>query len=1010
MRKKNLFIVVSIIVATTIYAQNPVNYTGTAYPDGVAPTVPCQIIARNWDNGGEGVALQYPWGADWGKGGDVTIRPEDNLGVTVWPTDGTGLEQLTSFKAMGNGQEPDKVAWVRYSVNVEKAAQYRFTIQYVAGGYEADRLIKIDMGGTGAVSDAEIDLVYKNSTTNWAHGIPADTTFLINLTPGLHVITFTNQYECDFDLVKFEIALDEPPYTGKPYPDEMAPDVPTEVIARNWDIGGEGVAFHWPWGEGTKTGDLTVRSEDDMSVVVWPEGGVEQLTGFKNDAWVKYTVNVPKEGEYAFNVSYVAGGNEPIDIASRLVKISLGGGGQLTDGYIDFVYPNSTENWSHGTPRDTTFLVNLSVGLHTIKFWNLRNSDFDLVKFSISILESTYSGTAYPDGVSPSIPVEIIARNWDNGGEGVAFHYPFASYGKAGDPDVRPSDLMGVTVWPDGGFEQLTSFKAPDNTEIDSAWVNYSIQVPEDGDYDLNISYIAYGNEPVDIANRLVTINIADKTGKNDSKIDLVYVNSTDEYWLLDGTPADTTFTVHLTKGERQVKFINKRNCDFNLIKFGLTKAIYRGTAYPDGTPPDVPVEVIARNWDNGGEGIAFHWPWGEGKAGNADTTIRPEDNMSITVWPADGFEQLSGLKSPDNTGDNPAWVRYSVNVPQAGEYDLKVSYIAGGNEPVDLSNRLIKINLFGSNRDNEVKIDLVYKNSTEGWAHGIPVDTVFTVSLAKGVHVVEFANHRACDFNLVKFGITKHVYAGTAYPDGVPPTVPCEVIARNWDNGGEGVAFHWPWGAGSKTGDLTARPEDDMSVVVWPEGGVEQLTGFKNNAWVKYTVKVPTTGYYSMTISYIFGGSEEDRLINIDLGGEGVGSDSIISFKYDRSTVDWADGTPKDTIFNDLYLTAGVHTIKFTNPKNADFDLVKFTIGASTKVDQVMDNVFQIYPTIVRNSLIVNLKDAVEHRLIINDISGVRVIDTKLYNNHNTIDVSKLNPGVYLITINDTTKRFVKQ
>ena len=61
-------------------------------------------------------------------------------------------------------------------------------------------------------------------------------------------------------------------------------------------------------------------------------------------------------------------------------------------------------------------------------------------------------------------------------------------------------------------------------------------------------------------------------------------------------------------------------------------------------------VEVIARNWDNGGEGIAFHWPWGEGKAGNADTTIRPEDNMSITVWPADGFEQLSGLKSPDNT------------------------------------------------------------------------------------------------------------------------------------------------------------------------------------------------------------------------------------------------------------------------------------------------------------------------------------------------------------------------
>lgn len=1011
MEKNILMTVVSLLTATMVYAQNPPGYTGTAYPSHIAPTAPCQVIARNWDYGGSGIAFQYPWGAEYGKGGDIDIRPEDNLGVTTWPTDGTGLEQLTSFKAIGNAGGAENLAWVRYSINIETAREYLLKVQYVAGGYEVDRLITIDLGGAGAKSDTVINLVYNNSTTNWAHGIPADTSFVIKLQPGLHVITYTNHYQCDFDLVKFEVGLNEGIYTGSSYPSGTAPSIPCEVIARNWDNGGQGVAFNWPWGPGTKTGDMTVRPEDDLSVTVWPSGGVEQLTGFKNDAWVKYTVNVPEQGDYALTMSYIAGGSEPVNRDGRLLTINLGGEGNLSEGYIDLIYTNSTEGWAHGTPKDTTINVTLSAGIHTLTFWNRRNCDFDLVKFSIDHIAGVYTGTPYPNGIAPVIPCEVPARNWDRGGEGVAFHYPFAEFGKAGDPTIRPEDLMGVIVWPEGGLEQLTSFRSPSNDGADSAWVKYTVNVPEAGIYDISLYYIAFGSEPVDIDNRLVTIDLGGQGEQSDALINLIYKNSTEGYYTGDGTPADTTFKVTLTQGIHVIKFCNKRNSDFNLVKFTLSEHPYDGTAYPDGTPPDLPCEVVARNWDNGGEGVAFHWPWAAGKAGNADLLIRPDDYMSITVWPAGGFEQLSGLKSPDNTGDNPAWVKYTVNVPYAGEYDFTASYIAGGNESIDKEHRLVTIDMGGTGKISDALIELVYKNSADNWANGTPADTTFKVLLTKGIHVIEIANRRSCDFNLVKFGFVKHVYKGTAYPNGVPPVVPCEVIARNWDNGGQGEAFNWPWGVGTKIGDLTARPGDDMSVVVWPADGYEQLTGFKNGSWVKYTVKTAFEGTYVLNVKYIFGGAEEDRLVTIDMGGEGPESDTIVNLNYKRSTEGWADGTPADTSFT-VHLTAGIHVIKFTNHRNADFDLVSFSITEMTGVGPITvdQSLFKVYPTLVNEAVTIQFENTVTSPIFIRNIMGVTVMELKPVNTNIRVNTSYLSPGMYFITVDKTTKRFIKQ
>ena len=1013
MKKFTFLTIVMLMVTMMLQAQNPMDYAGKAYPDSVAPYVPCQIIARNWDYGGDGVAFQYPWGAEYGKAGDVDVRPEDNLGVTTWPTDGREAhEQLTSFKAIGNEGGEENLAWVRYSVMVEETGTYEFTVQYVAGGYETDRLVTIDMGGEGAESDTIIDLVYNNSTTNWEHGIPADSSFIVDLTAGLHVITFTNHFQTDFDLVKFQIDMDttDGEYAGSAYPDGVAPDAPAEIIARNWDMGGQGVAYNWLDAKG---GDTSVRPDDNVSVVVWPDGGEEQLTGFKNGKWVKYSVNIPEEGEYTLNLTYIAGGNEPETRESRLITIDLDGPGKLSDGFIDLVYKNSTQGWADGTPVDTTFNVVFSKGVHAIKIWNRRSSDFDLVKLAVGIVDGVYTGTPYPNGIAPVIPDTILARNWDKGGEGIVYHYPFEEFGKAGDPDIRPEDMMGVSVWPEeGGEEQLTSFRAPDNDGSDSAWVKYTIEIPETGYYDFTISYVAYGSEPVDRENRLITIDFGGEGEMTDAYLELVYDNSTEGFWTGDGTPADTTFKVMLSEGIHVIKFTNKRNSDFNMVSFAFAEHLYEGTAYPDGVPPNMPGEVLARNWDIGGEDIAYGWPWGDSKAGNADPTIRPEDLMSITVWPAEGYEQLSGLKSPDNTDANAAWVRYTVNVPYAGDYDFTISYIAGGNEPIDRANRLVTIDLGGEGENSDGMIELVYNNSTDGWAHGDPADTTFAVTLTKGTHVIEIANHRASDFNMVKFAIEKTNYTGTPYPDGEPPVVPTEILAANWDNGGQGVAFNWPWGEGTKTGDLTWRPEDDMSVAVWPaDTGYVQLTGFKNNAWVKYTVQVEEEGDYTLDIKYIFGGSEEDRLIKFDMGGEGMESDTIISFKYAKSTEGWAHGIPADTSFM-VHLTPGIHVIKVQNPKGADFDLISFSITNTTasKVIEIGSDLFKVYPTLADQYVTIEMKEFSNNTIYMRNITGIVLREVKPNHEITRLNISDLVPGMYFITLDKATKRFIKQ
>jgi len=96
----------------------------------------------------------------------------------------------------------------------------------------------------------------------------------------------------------------------------------------------------------------------------------------------------------------------------------------------------------------------------------------------------------------------------------------------------------------------------------------------------------------------------------------------------------------------------------FNLDAIRLT-AIITETPF-GGTPAALPGRVEAENFDNGGEGLAYH----DNVAGNAGGLYRLTEDVDVISPYADGY-----VVNNFETGE---WLQYTVNITQAGSYRLE--------------------------------------------------------------------------------------------------------------------------------------------------------------------------------------------------------------------------------------------------------------------------------------------------------------------------------------------------
>jgi Carbohydrate binding module (family 6) len=247
-------------------------------------------------------------------------------------------------------------------------------------------------------------------------------------------------------------------YGGKPA------TIPGIVQAENYDTGGEGVAYH-----DTDNGGQVDYRTDNIGVYSDSAAGNGYAVGWNIvGEWMAYSVNVVKAGQF--------------DIAARVASGSGGGSFHLEFGPVgqvggssvmsspEFNVPN-TGGWGGGGYQDVAVKGTLlNPGTQWVRLVKDGGpggwvGNIDYLSFS-----SSSSGTMpTPYGGQPrSLPGLIEAENYDNGGEGVAFHDL-----NNGKQSTYRADNIGV-------YSDLSASNGyAVGWNIAGEWVGYTVTVTE---------------------------------------------------------------------------------------------------------------------------------------------------------------------------------------------------------------------------------------------------------------------------------------------------------------------------------------------------------------------------------------------------------------------------------------------------------------------------------------------------------------------------------------------------
>src|SRR5215468_12302383 len=249
-------------------------------------------------------------------------------------------------------------------------------------------------------------------------------------------------------------------------------------------------------------------------------------------------------------------------------------------------------------------------------------------------------------------------------------------------------------------------------------------------------------------------------------------------------------------------------------------------TPFGGGTPVALPGIVQAANFDEGGEGVAYH----DTTSGNAGGAYRATD-VDIAASSEGGY--LIGWIDPGE------WVNYTVSVPVAGNYivTLRVATPASGVS--------LHVGFNGPSYGTWPAVAIPLTGDWQAW-------TNVTVPVTLGAGVQQLTLYFDTGWlNISTIAVDyANSTASSGWTEGLTPftgtavSLPGVVFAANFDNGGEGVAYHdttWGNSGGAyRSTDVDIEPASDGGVDVgWIDAG----------EWLNYTVNVASAGTYTVTL-----------------------------------------------------------------------------------------------------------------------------------------------------------------
>jgi hypothetical protein len=317
------------------------------------------------------------------------------------------------------------------------------------------------------------------------------------------------------------------------------------------------------------------------------------------------------------------------------------------------------------------------------------------------------------------------------------------------------------------------------------------------------------------------------------------------------------------------------------------------------GTPASIPGTILTQDFDNGGEGIAYH----DSTSGNTGGAYRQS-----------GVDLESSADGGNNVGwiDAGEWLNYTVNVAASGSYTATFRVASSGQGGA------FHLDVDGVNVSGSIGIP-----NTGGWQSWQSVAK--TVTLSSGVHVARLvmdavgSNGAVGNINSLKFASAggSQTGGGTVGSAGAfggsPVTLPGTIDSWNFDTGGEGVSYHDTtsgnsggafrstdvdleasndggydvgWTAPGEwlnyTANATAAGAYTVQLRVASPAGASLHVGFNGPSNVWQVVTVPATGgwqsWTTVSFSASLGGGVQQMTLLFDTGGVNVGKISVVS------------------------------------------------------------------------------------------------------------------------------------
>lgn len=375
------------------------------------------------------------------------------------------------------------------------------------------------------------------------------------------------------------------------YPSGAAALLPGTIAFDNYDIGGEGLAYHTqnranPGGKYRADG-VGVENDGDTGY-----GNGFDVGWNATGNWYRYSVDVQAAGSYP--VAYRIAANAP---GSMHVEDERG---TNLSGPIAIAASGGFQAWT--TVRGT---LALAAGAHVLKVAiDSGNGSFNLNVMTIGQGAVLATEAAYPSGTPWPVPGTIEFDNYDTGGEGVAYHThhltnPGGKYRNDGvgvETDRDPGIGNGFDVgWNDTGN-----------------YYKYTLAVQPAGTYPVTVRLAANGAG---------TFHLEDENGKNLTGTIAVAATGGYQSWINVAT------SVTLDAGKHVLKIaIDSGNGSFNLNLMTL------------GTPSTTPSPIAS----------ASPTP---GPSPSVQPSITPTSGPTPTSgdidWPTQGFDRA-------RTGENP--------------------------------------------------------------------------------------------------------------------------------------------------------------------------------------------------------------------------------------------------------------------------------------------------------------------------------------------------------------------